>query len=134
MNQKLNPKHLTKLFTNAQGVILWKMIKLIKKNEYLILDDSGTKYIKQSYKDWIGDIKIPFANGATHCISVSCFANHLRKLVENNLVFRFNDRACKMALYGIKEKDLIKKLDYAFPYLGLKDKETFANCEIDDVE
>lgn len=134
MNHKLSSEHLMRLFTNAQGVILWKMIKRIKKNEYVVLDDSGAKYIKQSLKDWVSDIKIPFANGASHFISPSCFAEHVRKLLRNGTIVRFEGKTCKMASYGIKEKELLDKLAYAFPYLDLHGKESFAECEIDEAE
>lgn len=132
MDHKLHESHLIKLFTNAQGVILWKMIKHIKKNDYVILDNTGAKYIKKSFRDWISDIEIPFSNGTTRCISTTCFAEHLRKLLRNNTIVRFESRKCKVAAYGIKEKELIGKLSNAFPYLGLQNKASFAECEIEE--
>ncbi|MDR3224624.1 MAG: hypothetical protein LBT03_03610 [Holosporales bacterium] len=56
MNQKLNQEHLKMLFTNGLGVILWRIVKHIKKNEYVILNDTGTKYVKKSFRDWTSDI------------------------------------------------------------------------------
>jgi hypothetical protein len=132
MNQKLNQEHLKMLFTNGQGVILWRIVKHIKKNEYVILDDTGTKYVKKSFRDWTSDIEIPFANGSSRQISTSCLAEHLRKMVRNKIIFRFDTKKCKIASYGIRENELIDKLACAFPYLNFNGKKTFAECEIDE--